>query len=474
MKKRPNILFINTDQHTYDAISAYGNTFVQTPNIDRLHRNGVSFLRSYCTDPVCCPARTSWATGLFTTEAGVPFNPGHLHEGIPDIGMLLEAGGYNAYHCGKWHVPGREVTKSFKTLYFGAQPVGAGGAEYHDSVSTHAVLDFLAHYDSKDPFYLQIGFINPHDICEYEHNFEEKEIPDPIQQGLLTESELPPLPSNFAYDPDETFIQQVARRDDEALIHWPILRKTRQWSEIQWRYLIWNHYRFVEKVDHEIGLVLNALAASRFRNDTVILFSIDHGEAYGQHQMFQKFTLYEESIRVPFIVSGLGGGIDIQREHIDAEHLISGVDLFATICDYAGIEVPDNTHGISVRPLVEGKDIPWRKYAYVESNYWGRSIITDRYKYITEYKPREIEDYLPQGPEPGNLGREQVFDLQEDPWETKNRAHESEIEPIIGKLRALLFDQESQLRRVALDDGHPRRTVDVWGAKLREKWRDRE
>ena len=472
MNSRPNILFINTDQQTYDAVSATGNRFVDTPNIDRLYRDGVSFERSYCTDPVCCPARASWASGLYTSEAGMPFNGGHFHDHIPDIGQLLEAGGYNAYHCGKWHVSGRDVTESFKTLYFGAQPIGAGGAEYYDAVSTHAVLDFLSTYEQDDPFYLQIGFVNPHDICEYEHNFEEKSIPDPIEQGLLGDRDLPPLPANFEYDPGEILVQQVCRRDDEALIHWPILQKTRKWSEAQWRYLIWNHCRFVEKVDQEIGIVLNALAATRFRDNTVIIFSVDHGEAYGQHQMFQKFTLYEESIRVPLVVASLGDGFNLRQNHVDAQHLISGVDLFATVCDYAGIQAPENTHGVSVRPLAEGTEVLWRDSVYVESNYWGRAVISGRYKYITEYRPKDIEDYMPPGPDPSNLGREQLFDLEADPKETKNIAHESDMVPVVAEFRERLFSHEAQLHRIPITHERPRAVIDKWGARLRERWQN--
>ena len=93
MNKRPNILFINTDQHSWDAISAYGNPYLRTPNVDELHRNGTSFRRSFCTDPVCAAARSSWTTGLYTSETGVPFNGGYLHPEIPDLGQCFNAGG---------------------------------------------------------------------------------------------------------------------------------------------------------------------------------------------------------------------------------------------------------------------------------------------------------------------------------------------------------------------------------------------
>ena len=112
MTDKPNILFINTDQQTWNHVSAYGNPYVRTPNIDRLAANGISFMRSYCTDPVCAPARASWMTGLYTSENGVTFNGGSMHEDIPDLGQILTGSGYLAIHCGKWHVGG---TRDFYT-----------------------------------------------------------------------------------------------------------------------------------------------------------------------------------------------------------------------------------------------------------------------------------------------------------------------------------------------------------------------
>ncbi|MDE0838556.1 MAG: sulfatase-like hydrolase/transferase, partial [Kiritimatiellae bacterium] len=141
---KPNIIFLNTDQQTWNAISAYGNHCVDTPHIDRIIENGVSFMRSYCTDPVCAPARSSWATGVYSSETGVPFNGGCMHEDIPDLGQILNANGYNAYQTGKWHVDGRNVRNSFKCLFFGQRPIPAGGAEFYDPVTTRSVLDFLS------------------------------------------------------------------------------------------------------------------------------------------------------------------------------------------------------------------------------------------------------------------------------------------------------------------------------------------
>ena len=471
MSKHPNILFINTDQHSWNALSAYGNPHLHTPNIDRLHYNGTSFSKSYCSDPVCAAARSSWATGLYTSETGVPFNGGHLHPEIPDLGQLLNANGYKAFHCGKWHVPGRNVRESFETLYYGQRDIGAGGAAYYDSASTHAVANFLTTYDADEPFYLQIGYIDPHDVCEYLHNHEEKHIPNPLEQGIVSEDALPPLPENFNYDERETVLHRVCRRVDDALIHAAILKTVRRWDELQWRYLIWNYYRFIEKVDAEIGRVLALLQQTSLHENTLIIFSADHGEACGSHQMFQKFTLYQESVRVPFIVACLGNGIWVEKNRFDEAHFVSGVDVFPTVCDYAGIEALEGLQGMSVRPFVEGKNAPWREYAYIESNYWGRTIITDRYKYVTEYQPKAVEDFLPPGPDAELLGITQLFDLANDPWETVNLAGEAAYSETIKACREKLLAQEAELHRRRIVHPNPQRVISNWGERLRAYWK---
>ncbi len=470
MSKRPNILFINTDQHSWNAVSAYGNPYLYTPNIDGLHRNGTSFKKSYCTDPVCAAARSSWATGLYTSETGVPFNGGQLHTEIPDIGQVLNASGYRVFHCGKWHVPGRNVRESFETLYYGQNNIGAGGAAYYDSASTHAVADFLTNYDGDKPFYLQIGYIDPHDVCEYLHNHEEKHIPNPVEQGILTEDDLPPLPDNFNYDERETVLNRVCKRVDDALIHARILKAVRSWDELQWRYLRWNYYRFIEKVDAEIGRVLSLLRQTSFCDNTLIIFSADHGEACGSHQLFQKFALYEESVQVPFIISCLGEGVSVQKDRFDETHFVSSVDLFPTVSDYADSDTPKGCQGMSLRALAEGKDIPWREYAYIESNYWGRAIVTDRYKYVTEYKPKAVEDFVPPGPAAEQLGLAQLFDLHDDPCETKNLAEDAAYGEVVKECREKLLAQENKLNRQQIVHQGPQRVISNWGKRLREYW----
>jgi choline-sulfatase len=139
-------------------------------------------------------------------------------------------------------------------LYSGKRPIGAGGADYYDSAATHAALEFLSSYEDERPFYLQVDYINPHDICEYLHNYEQKRDANPEIAKFADDEQLPPLPDNFHYDYTETILQIVCRRVDGALIHNPILQATKTWTELHWRYYICNYYRFIKKTDREIGL----------------------------------------------------------------------------------------------------------------------------------------------------------------------------------------------------------------------------
>ena len=450
MYNRPNILFINTDQQTWNAISAYGNGHLHTPNIDRLHQNGISFMKSYCCDPVCAPARASWVTGTYTSENGVCFNGGRMHEDIPDIGQVLNANGYFAAHSGKWHVDGRAMRGSFHNLFMGKRDIAACGGEYYDRVSTHAVIDFLDSHDGSKPFFLQVGLVNPHDICEYQHNHEYKNIPGPVEQGIAGLGDLPPLPANFNYDERETAVQQVFRRGENPVYHGPINRGIRHWTELQWRFMIWNHYRFTEAADRQIGLMIDALQGSKFRDNTLIIFSVDHGESNGSHRMFQKFTLYEESIKVPFIVSDLSGRFVKGKNMFNRENYVSGVDLAPTVFDYAGVEVPKGVQGKSLRPLIEGKEVEWRDFAYIESNFWARAIVTDRYKYVMDYRPKagdEKTKLMPPGPDLNSIGSEAIFDLETDPGETENLVGDAGYHEALAGCRNRLFQFEKRLIR---------------------------
>jgi arylsulfatase A-like enzyme len=150
---------------------------------------------------------------------------------------------------------------------------------------------------------------------------------------------------------------------------------------------------------------------------------------------------------------------------------VSSVDLLPTVCDYADVPAPAQVSGKSVRPLVENLEAEWRDHAYIESNYWGRAVIGERYKYVTEYIPVEDEDFVPPSGDNRERGREQLFDLETDPFETKNLAGDIAMTDVVGRMRAELKRIEGTIRRRKITEHGPQRTIARWGEKLLEYWK---
>ena len=155
----------------------------------------------------------------------------------------------------------------------------------------------------------------------------------------------------------------------------------------------------------------------------------------------------------------------------DETHFVSGVDLFPTVCDYAGIDIVDGVQGLSLKPLVEGQNPAWREFAYIESNGWARSLVFDRYKYVGEYIPFGTEQDLdPIGPDPDRIGLEQIFDLVEDPNETHNLAYQPEMRDMLKRFRQLMMDFEGQLNRRRMTAKRPAAQLRNWGKQIRGYW----
>lgn len=460
MKK--NIILLTVDQFSYNLLQK-PTSQVELPNIKELMSQGISFEKSYCTNPVCCPSRSSWATGLFSSENGLPFNDGELHKDVLDIGEHLSNNGYRTFHAGKWHVLGRELERGFKVLYDGQRKIDAGGAEIYDEHITTAAIDFLINYSQDEPFYLQVGYINPHDICEYLHSFEDKSkgIKNPVELGILTEEDLPELPENFEYDKSEIVTMIVGRRENGCIIHNKILDAVKEWNEIQWRSYIWYYYRLVEKVDLEIGKFLTAFKNSEFKENTTIIFTSDHGESCASHQMFQKFTLYEESTRVPLFLSTYGDESSFTKNTVNKKAYTSGVDLFKTICDIAEVDYPKNIHGKSLLHSVN--HTIENQYVYIESNYYSRAIVSDNMKYIMEYIP-DGNSLKPVNSTNNKIGREQLFDLKTDPFEKVNI--KTENTELIKKYRKILFEHEYKLNQKEVYNEKGIKAIENWVNKI--------
>jgi arylsulfatase A-like enzyme len=429
-KDKPNILFIMTDQQHINAISAAGNPHLHTPNMDRLFRSGTSFSESYCPQPVCIPCRSSIFTGRMPTETGMWMNTarvGQLEKSIPTIGEWLQAeAGYETIYAGKWHVPQSNTydIRGFNTICSGLNHYG----DISDELVSRACESYLLQRDDVRPFFMVTSLVQPHDICHWLNTNVPNET---VLRYPEIADELPPLPPNFEYD----------RREPK---HLASQRSTRMqphvggWEPLQWRYYLWNYYRHVEMVDAEIGRVLNALDLSGFADNTLIVFTSDHGEGMGCHQTVRKGFLYDEAAKVPLIFSFPGR---VRGGTVDSSSLVSSVDLTPTFCDFAGVAPPPDMCGRSLRPLLTGEGKA-QDTSYLVSNYeagavkslqaqdMARMVRTKDYKYMLYFGD----------------DTDQLFDMKNDPWETQNLSGNAKYASVIGEHRAMLREWENRLK----------------------------
>ena len=409
--RRPNFLFIICDQLGLDALSAHGCPDVHTPNMDRLARRGVTFMESYSTNPVCSPARSSLMTGRMPVETGVITNTRPIHDSCPNMGRWFRREGYEAVYCGKWHLPGGYPAEieGFTVL-----PSGGGQGDLVDSVVSRSCEAYLKNRGRGKPFLLVASLLQPHDICYFAikgKTLVPEELPFP-----QIAHQLPDLPPNHkARPPAPEKLAKIMYRG---------------FSDAQWRYYIDIYYRQVEMVDADIGRILDALEDSGQADNTVVVLTADHGEGLGRHMHVSKWYPYEEAAKVPMIVSCPGR---IAENHKDASHLVSGLDVMSTMCDYAGIKPPPNALGRSLRPLLERKPTEWREFVASEHHVIGRMIRTGRYKYV-RYENDPVE---------------QLFDMKADPWETKNLYDDAKYASIVADHRKLLKEWQARLKPVA-------------------------
>jgi choline-sulfatase len=429
---QPNLLFIITDQQFADAMSCrMGKQYLHTPVMDSLAAQGMLFTRAYSPNPLCMPSRNSLFTGLYPHQTGVTQNAGP-RGGLDSakfvcLGRYFKDAGYDTAYSGKWHLcfnakdpqtHGFEIMKGQST----------GG---HDAVVTDGVLQFLARPHDK-PFLLVASFLNPHNICEWARRLAGRK--QQLNCGEIGEppalDQLPPAPVNLAPPKNEpdgmTLIRGAYQVEDGPF---PV----GQFTPEDWRKHRWGYYRMVELVDKEIGRVLEALRTAGQEENTVIVFTADHGECAGAHAFNQKTVLYEESARVPLILSWKG-----KTPPATSDKLVNmGIDILPTLLAAAGLETPQELPGRNLLPLALGKEIPdWRDHVVVQNDMSqtgvvdgmrptlaGRMVRTDRYKYCVYSNGRQ---------------RESLVDLQADSGETNDLATDPEYRQILLQHRELL------------------------------------
>jgi len=435
-KPRPNLLLIITDQQHAGMMSCTGNPCLKTPGIDSLTAAGVRFERAYAANPVCVPSRVSMFTGHMPSHFGMRSNAEARNQ-APEaavqraMGRLLREAGYDTFFGGKTHWMRGMTPESLGFTTLSRDQRG----ELAD-----ACARFLREKHDK-PFLLVASLINPHDICymaiddytrsagkpvmypqsrvERQRLAEALKLPEGVSREEFFERLCPPVPENFevpALEPEAVTQRYLGARSFRAWAR-------ENWSAQRWREHRWAYCRLTEMVDAQIATILGAMRAAGLEENTVVIFTSDHGDLDAAHRLEHKSILYEEAARVPFVVSQKG---TTEPGLIDETHPVAvGLDLIPTLCDYAGVEPPPDLRGRSVRALAEGREVDgWPDQVVVESRA-GRMIRTDRFKYVVYEDGRH---------------REQLTDLEADPGEMTNLAENP-------KYRDVLEDHRRRLRR---------------------------
>jgi N-acetylglucosamine-6-sulfatase len=412
--KRPNIIFILSDDHRWDHLSYVGHPFIDTPNMDRLAREGVHFDNAFVTTSLCSPSRASFLTGNYPHTHGVRNNITVWNNENVTFMELLKGAGYDTSFIGKWHMPGklpelRGVDQFVTFTIQGGQgryfdcPLIVNGVEmpsrkpYITEELTDWGIEFIEK-ERENPFCLYLSHKAVH------HQF----LPPEDMKDLYSEVEDLNLPKDF--DPWVTLTY--------GNLYYGML------GMMQQKYL--NYCRALTALDREIGRLLDRLDELGIADDTIIVYAGDNGYFWGEHNLVDKRFPYEESMHIPFIVRAPGLVKDPGRR---AEQMILNVDLMPSILEMAGVKLPSEVEGESFVPILksgkaEGReawlyeyftDYPYR----VPPNF---AVRTNTHKYI------EFE---------GRKGKE-LYDLVNDPKEKNNLMGTEEGEKLLPDLKAAL------------------------------------
>lgn len=447
---KPNIVLIMTDQQSYNTISAlkdlYPGDYFSTPNIDRLVDEGVAFTNTYCSNPVSVPSRFALFTGRYGGRYGVRENKcsdaeeSEIRSMLATNGMggVFARGGYDTYYGGKVHLPfsGTKGKNAFQA------PTSYGFENYYTSderdalgVEAGKLIDSLARTNPAKPALIVASFLNPHDICLESSTGLSPVVEDKGgRKQVITEcvramraraaaidsvefyaSHVPDLPFNFDRTKDFPDFKKAPYKD---------------FPDYYWKKYRWTYGQLVELVDSHIGHILDAIDRNpEFKNNTIVVFTSDHGEMQGAHHMVTKGVPYDECQRVPLIFAGRG-----VAKGRNGSSVCNGVDLLPTLCSLAGIDTPQ-CDGISIAAKVLGTDKTEDSGRLIYTEGDGFVSVTDgKYKYT-------LFD--------GARGAEMLVDLSNDKGELKNiiSSHPEVAERLAKAIPSSLYRMQSKYAR---------------------------
>ena len=428
-QEKLNILVIITDQQSAESLSFnLGEKYLKTPNIDYLAEHGISFSNAYCANPLCVPSRSSMLTGRYPHELGIQNNNIKMIDPkeFPSLGTIFKNAGYETGYVGKWHLPYDRMKPETHGFTYLPDKKGNGT----DSISPALAAEFLK-MKHKSPFFLVVSFMNPHNICQWPRG---QELPDGPIGDAPPPGQCPPLRANSLPSKNETDIMQLMRTSMQKSPMFPV----GDFTDEKWRQYIWAYYRMIEKVDREIGKVLQSLRESGLDKNTLIVFVSDHGDCQGAHHWNQKTVFYEEAAKVPFIFS------HPEFKPGKSDYLVqTGIDLMPTLSDFAGIILSKQMPGVSLKSIItDNKIITKRQYVVVSDDLIqgaevdgqkpepeGRMLRNEQFKYWVYNEGKQ---------------RETLYDLKNDKGEMVNRAGDPKYSDELKRCRNQMLEWASK------------------------------
>ncbi|MFB9052753.1 sulfatase-like hydrolase/transferase [Formosa undariae] len=425
---KPNVLFIFADDQRADALGASGNTYIQTPNIDKLSDDGVRFTNSYVMGghhgAICAPSRAMLMSGKSLYHVYDKLN------GIKTMPMHFSENGYETFGTGKWHNEKTSFEASFQhgdNVFIGgmanhyntpmrrlekngklSEPVKKG---YSTDMFTDAAINYLKDYSKgkqENPFFCYIAYTAPHDPRSPREDY----------IGMYSDTEIP-VPGNFkALHPFEFDNMNVR---DEILGPWPRTPELIQAS-------LADYYALISHMDNRIGDVIATLKKQGLFENTIIVYAADNGLAIGSHGLLGKQDLYEHSMKVPLIISGPG----IPKDKTE-DALVYLFDIFPSLAELCDLPQPINVDGKNFAPIIKGTETKIRESLYTTYRNTTRAVRTDEWKLI-RYPERDFT---------------QLFNLKSDPLEIKNLATLEEFKPKVEQMMILLEEWHSETDDVA-------------------------
>jgi arylsulfatase A-like enzyme len=484
---RPNILYIMTDDHAAHAMSCYGSRINQTPNLDRVAEGGVRFDNCFCTNSICEPSRAAILTGTYNHINGVTTIGAHIDNTQENVAKILRRNGYQTALIGKWHLgqgPAHWPTgfDHYNILqgqgpYFDPEMVCDGEkvnyTGYTTDIITGLSLEWLESRDPEKPFMLMYQHKAPHrpwqPDAKHAHMYDGIDIPEPetFNDDYATRAEAAHVATmrvethmnvvDLKVEPVEGFKPMEGLPVPEDIENYSLTTKDgetvtfKSKEELKsWKYqrYIKEYLRCVAAVDDNVGRVLDWLDEQGLAENTIVIYTSDQGFFLGDHGWYDKRFMYEESLRMPFVMRYPK---EIPAGTV-AKDMMLNVDFAPTWLDYAGIEIPEYMQGRSFRDNVRG-DTPddWRQGMYYR--YWMHrshhnvyahyGIRTHRYKLIYYYadacgQPNTID-------EPGKQEWE-LFDLEADPRELNNVYRDPAYADVVRELKDELHRLQAEVR----------------------------